>query len=733
MAVRWRRCEAAPDRTERRGETQDMPPPDPTLAMHAWIKDLFGVDPRDYARAAIAGAPGAPVPPSVPNPSPPRDQPGTSPGGVKIGVGPAKVESSFSKTAPDPAVWTRAIGTALTKDGPDRPGARINKPAPMGPPTVCKGANGKEISVEKSADGKVALTRDPPPIQEITFSGGGGKGAALPGAVWALAQTGALAEAKEIHGASVGSMTAAVLAAGMSPKEFQDLSDKTNFGKVVSGDDILPWGHDGKGLEALVREKMKSALNGQIATFAADALAKGTKVDPKDQAVLDEMSRKFASGAGPTFGDLRKLSKIIPAIKEVVISGTQIGTGAPPGKDGKPGKVQDSKPELKVFSADTEPDLEVAEAVHASAALPPVFKPVDLKLHDGSTGRFEDGGVLNNAPSSDTLGTGRNVDPVPDKSKMTFVFEDDAAHDIAKGVAKPERSRLNDLVSGAENSAAEYSKNKTLSERPEDVVMVPLKFKRTNGKEEDYSGLKGTLAFDMPKEDRIKLQDMSEAETKAFLEKKRQKETRGFASDSQMLNCIPREDLVTLAGSDYAGAKDTLAFRDDVIARVRALEALAGQGLPANDPKIVAALKDINDAAKGDQERIAFIGRALNESGKLDALLAASRDPTGKPATGLDALDAGIAVNEVVMVRATAKKILDQTLYPKMIREGSDGVEGQLLKQMEDILRAAKKRRDINRALTIGIDYYNDKVDLGGLLGNGKYAAELRAWLQPTH
>ncbi len=85
------------------------------------------------------------------------------------------------------------------------------------------------------------------------------------------------------------------------------------------------------------------------------------------------------------------------------------------------------------------------------------------------------------------------------------------------------------------------------------------------------------------------------------------------------------------------------------------------------------------------------------------------------------------------MVRATAKKILDQTLYPKMIREGSDGVEGQLLKQMEDILRAAKKRRDINRALTIGIDYYNDKVDLGGLLGNGKYAAELRAWLQPTH
>ncbi len=518
-----------------------MPPPDPTLAMHAWIKDLFGVDPRDYARAAIAGAPGAPVPPSVPNPSPPRDQPGTSPGGVKIGVGPAKVESSFSKTAPDPAVWTRAIGTALTKDGPDRPGARINKPAPMGPPTVCKGANGKEISVEKSADGKVALTRDPPPIQEITFSGGGGKGAALPGAVWALAQTGALAEAKEIHGASVGSMTAAVLAAGMSPKEFQDLSDKTNFGKVVSGDDILPWGHDGKGLEALVREKMKSALNGQIATFAADALAKGTKVDPKDQAVLDEMSRKFASGAGPTFGDLRKLSKIIPAIKEVVISGTQIGTGAPPGKDGKPGKVQDSKPELKVFSADTEPDLEVAEAVHASAALPPVFKPVDLKLHDGSTGRFEDGGVLNNAPSSDTLGTGRNVDPVPDKSKMTFVFEDDAAHDIAKGVAKPERSRLNDLVSGAENSAAEYSKNKTLSERPEDVVMVPLKFKRTNGKEEDYSGLKGTLAFDMPKEDRIKLQDMSEAETKAFLEKKRQKETRGFASDSQMLNCIPRE------------------------------------------------------------------------------------------------------------------------------------------------------------------------------------------------
>ena len=708
----------------------------PTAAMNDWVRDFFGVDVDAYASPSGRGAS------ALATATPAK--------------GPGKLGGAAKRAAADPAVWTRSVGPALTKDGPGKPGARIRSPVPTGPATVCEGAGGKKVSITKAADGSVALTRDPPPITEITFSGGGGKGAALPGAVWALAKTGALAQAKEMHGASVGSMTAAMLAAGTTPQDFQDLSDNTDFESVVKGGDLLMVNVKGDGLESLVRNAMKSSINKQIAAFASDAMAKGTKVDPKTLELLDAMSKKFASGGGPTFGDLRTLSKIIPAIKEVVISGTLIGVSDPPKPGQPPGPIKDTKPELKVFSADTEPDMDVALAVHASAALPPVFKPVEIKMKNGQMGRFEDGGVLNNAPSSDTLGTDRAVDPVPTEGKMTFVFEEDASHGILQGKATPDRSRINDLVSRADNSAAEYAKNKTLSERPEDVVMVPLKFKRTTGKEADFSGfIDGTVNFNMKKDDRVKLQGMTEEATQAYVEKQRQPETRAFASDAQMLNCVPRDDLAAMAASDYPGAKETLKFRDAVLVQVGELEKLAATGMNASNPKIHDLLEAINDLAEGDQERVAFIGRSLNRSGKLDRFLAASKDPNGKDSTGIDALDAGIAVNEVVQAKAIAKKILEQTLYPKMVVIGTKGVAGQLLKQMEDILRNAKNRRDINRALTIGIDYF-DKIDvwgavrdgaIGGLLGPGgsaagayrgatsgkKFAAELRAYIQPLH
>ena len=72
--------------------------------------------------------------------------------------------------------------------------------------------------------------------------------------------------------------------------------------------------------------------------------------------------------------------------------------------NGDEGKMEDTKPEMMIFSADTQPDVEVALAVHASAALPPVFKPVKIKLANGDVGKFEDGGVLNNAPDQRQFG-----------------------------------------------------------------------------------------------------------------------------------------------------------------------------------------------------------------------------------------------------------------------------------------------------------------------------------------
>src|SRR5579862_1120981 len=99
--------------------------------------------------------------------------------------------------------------------------APIASSLPVGSKSSFKGANGKTLDITIGTDGRVALTAPPPPLREVTFSGGGGKGAALPGAVKAMERTGVLAEVQVFNGASVGSMTAALLAAGVTADEFK--------------------------------------------------------------------------------------------------------------------------------------------------------------------------------------------------------------------------------------------------------------------------------------------------------------------------------------------------------------------------------------------------------------------------------------------------------------------------------------------------------------------------------
>jgi exoenzyme U len=693
--------------------------------MDDWVRDALGADPAQYGTPAGGGGPA--TPPAAPN-------------AHALHPGPGHIDKSVTKAAANPAVWTKSVGRALTKDGPGKPGATITPDRmPDGPAQVCQGRDGKQIKIVKGKDGRVAMTADPPPIREITFSGGGGKGAALPGAVKALAESGVLKQVRELHGASVGSMTAAMLAAGMTPHDFEVISgqdfnkiigaDGVNYGKVVPliGEDksrALQTGHDGKGFEAAVAGGMTSAMGKRIDA----ALEHPDKLDPASVRTLQDMKVILADGTGPTFGQLRRLSKIIPDIKEVVITGTLIGSSGPAKKGEAPGAIKEQKPEVHIFSADTEPDMKVALAVHASAALPPVFKPVEMKLQDGRMARFEDGGVLNNAPSSDTLGTDRDVDTVPDAGKMTFVFQDKESGDSGAhgAVPFPKKNAFADAVAKAPNTAAEYGKSRSLAERTEDVVVVPLTFKDKQGREKDFSGMvSGTVNFNLNPEDRKRLQQNTKDATSAFIAGRQQPVTRTFDSTAQMLCTIPRDELVDLAGDKQFNpdAKEILAFRDAVTKQVAQLEALVAGGAGPADPKAAALLKAINGLAASDQDRLAFVGRALNHSGKLDHFLAAARDTDGEAGPSLDALEAGIAVNDVVLAREIAKKILDKTVYPKLIDTGDKGPAGDALKGLEIRLRRARSRHDVEDALVEAIDFFGDD-SVSSILGNAVEAAK---------
>ena len=572
------------------------------------------------------------------------------------------------------------------------------------------------------------MSSDPPPITAITFSGGGGKGAALPGALRALKQSGVLDSAKCIHGASVGSMTAAMVAAGVSPEDFQALSDDTDWNSVIKGGERVKYHVAGNRLEDLVRNSMRSSIGKQISAYAQGVQKSGTKLDEATLKTLETVNEHL-SKAGPTFMDLRLLSKIIPDIKEVVISGTMIGSTGKPKKGEAPGPVKPKQAEPVIFSADTQPDMEVALAVHASAALPPIFKPVDIPLASGETGRFEDGGVLNNAPTPESIGEDRDVDPTPKEAGLTFVFEDDDSQQIMQGKATPTRSRILDKLTEGEFGAATFAKNRGLADRPEDVVMVPLKFTTKAGKEKDFTGdFGGTANFSMAKEDRVSLQTLSEGATRAHMAKRKEKETRTYATPQQMLACVTREDLAAMAKSAYPGAKEALAFRDKTDAQVVALEALAAKGASVGDKKVRAILSEIDGAAGGDQERVGYIGRALNRSGKLDRMMAGAKSVK---APKLDALAAGVAVADVLAARKTAHEILRKTVYPKMVREGPKGQMGALLAQMDEMLRDARSGTDINAALRLGIVYFSDRIDPGGELGHKDFAAALTRLIQP--
>ena len=414
------------------------------------------------------------------------------------------------------------------KLGSQRSVGQVQSGIPTGPKTKIKGANGRELDIAIGTDGRVAMTYPPPPMQEITFSGGGGRGSALPGAVKALRDLGALRDAKVLNGASVGSMTAALVAAGITPEDFTRVSNDPRTGEVISQGrgtaglilkGIAGNRLSGEGLENLMRQTIGESVQKQIKKF----LSTGTP-DPQVLEMLQQIDGKIGRGGGVTFGELRSLSKVIPDIKELNVAGTFMSDdSATPGKMEKKGK-----PQLAIFNADTEPDLDIATAVHASAALPPVFQPVNIRLSSGITAQFEDGGVMNNAPTTDLVGAKRSLDPMPDGGKMAFVFEGDD-DEVLEGNATPEFKGMNDRFSKAPNSAAEYAKKRGLADRPEDVVKVPLKFPDKKGKEKDFSTFGGgTLNMNMKVEDKLALQNITEKATKAYLDKRDEPKTTKF-------------------------------------------------------------------------------------------------------------------------------------------------------------------------------------------------------------
>ena len=624
--------------------------------------------------------------------------------------------------------------------------APVRPAIPIGEKTTFTSASGRSFEIVVGKDGRVAMSAPPPPVQEITFSGGGGKGAALPGAVQALQESGILKDAKVLNGASVGSMTAALVAAGITAEDFTEMGNDPSTGEKISqgrgAKELLAKGIfgsplSGQGLEEMMRRKIGASVRKQIENFKKDR-----ELDQETAQTLNRIWSKVQNDIygddypgyvehpdqGVTFGDLRALSKIIPDIKDLNIAGTYMA-------DDSSGTMENKgKPQLAIFNADTTPNLDIAVAVHASAALPPVFAPVEINLPSGVKARFEDGGVMNNAPTSDLVAAKRSVDPMPTAGKMTFVFEgeDDVIQQGPDGVP-PTRKRLNDFFSAAPNSAAEFAKKRGLAQRPEDVVKVPLKFQMPapNGGQgvlKDFSTLSGgTLNMNMPVDDKLVLQKETKQATEAYLEQRKQPKTTTFASTGQMLNSVSDDDLSVLVRDGFPGAKEVSVFRNGVVKpAVERLEQIAVRAKAADlqiGTEVRQVFDELSRLANGDKDRLDFIGRELNRSGKLDSLMTLAGSEGDQ---GLDVLKAGVAVQVGLNVQSRAQAVSREVIYPKMMTTSMTVPSGgALLRKVDDVLRTAKTPKQFDEAIDALIEHFGKKSDVTGLHGHKDFVAEL--------
>jgi hypothetical protein len=232
----------------------------------------------------------------------------------------------------------------------------------------------------------------------------------------------------------------------------------------------------------------------------------------------------------------------------------------------------------------------------------------------------------------------------------------------------------------------------------------------------------------MPKEDKVKLQSLTESATLAHIKNRELPETRDFASAGEMLSSLGRPDLEAMAQSGFPGAKDELKFRDDVATGIAALASLAVGAKAdalARGP-LQQALKALDDLGQGNANRQAFIGRELNRSGKLDPLLDLAK-ASGYKASAI--LNAGVAVADALAAKSHAQTILRDVVYPKMVTESPKGVGGTVLRQVDTLLRSAKTPKDVNDALTIAIKHFAKKSDFANRHGHHAFAAELQTYL----
>lgn len=241
---------------------------------------------------------------------------------------------------------------------------------------------------------KIIISIPKPPITSLVFEGGGVKGIAYAGAYRVLKEKGLLDQLQWVAGSSAGAMAALMVALNFTPDELEAKLTEIDFSEFA---EPLP-----NGKLATVKYILKNKR--KVTSDINHGINDGKKLYHLTQNIVEEKT----GNKNATFSDLKslndkknkdnnleKLDKLLLNFKNLLV----VVTNA-------------AKKKSEIFSWETTPNLQLADAVLASMSIPIFFhiryidaemhkidwNPTPQKIHSQKIFAYVDGGVLNNYP-----------------------------------------------------------------------------------------------------------------------------------------------------------------------------------------------------------------------------------------------------------------------------------------------------------------------------------------------
>lgn len=614
---------------------------------------------------------------------------------------------------------------------------------------LVKGVGERNLSIYRHSDGRVEVVLLPPPPAHLVLSGGGAKGIAFPGMVQALEEADKLKGVKGVSGSSAGAISAALLASGMDAKAFTQLSNNLDLPSLLnSKDPVTAWLQEassqigklvgkvpgpagnisqllltllprlqteGQPLEDLIRNESRKSVLAHIAGMPA------ANRPPEVTAIAERLS----AGGGPTFRDLEILSRHIPAIKQLNITGSG---------------MFDGRPQLVVFNASLTPDMDIARAALISGALPGLFKSPSEQGQGfqaaSEVTAFQDGGLLLNTPAPGIIERSFPQSPLGKDEALIVKFESD------KPSAPPQSggffSYLTDTFTGTPHTAAESYQDDRLKAYSEQTVTLPL-----NSDKGDYRGLLGgTVNFTMTCEQKQHLQAQARQAVSGHLQKRElERERHAFPSlndavmamDDQMLASVQDE-----LQKDPAGA-EALRFRKDAQQALKALDSAIAEANQSDTslvmtPKIASALRNL-DALARRPEDIDWLGKRLNAPGQRNfqqLLQVGAKRGTGNGSGLSKVLSSAVTEMQKRDIGVKAANFIREVIYPSLYRPGQPAANVELLQRAVRDLGEATTPAEFNRVLDGIVKHYRARNKPWGKPLSSTTVEQAKAWRIPV-